>query len=321
MKKIIDDTRLIYKCCSLYYEDEMSQQGICDYLGISRPSVSRMLKLGKDQGIVKIEVVSPYNFTFGKLERELEKKFSLREVIVVDSSPLETGTERISSNLGEETLNFLSRTLDEGEVVGVSMGMTLQNVIRAKSAIDEPIECTFVPIVGGVGQSRVDIHSNYIASEFSKLFHGECVQFFSPAVFSNVTILEGFLNEKAVRNIFNIYKSVTTVIMGIGITQRGASTLLETGYIDENELDSFVKDGAVGDISLQFFDKNGSTEKFRKFNQRVAGMPIEQLKKVPKRIGIAGGSHRADAVLGAIHGGFVNILITDIDCARLLIDA
>lgn len=321
MKKIIDDTRLIFKCCSLYYEDEMSQQEICEYLGISRPSVSRMLKLGKEQGIVKIEVMSPYNFTFGKLERELEKKFSLREVIVVDSSPLETGTERISSNLGEETLNFLSRTLDDGEVVGVSMGMTLQNVIRAKNVIDEPIRCTFVPIVGGVGQSRVDIHSNHIAGEFAKLFNGECVQFFSPAVFSNIAILEGFLNEKAVKNIFNIYKSVTTVIMGIGITQRGASTLLETGYIDENELDSFVEDGAVGDISLQFFDKNGSTEKFRNFNQRVAGMPIEQLKKVPKRIGIAGGSHRANAVLGAIRGGFVNILITDIDCAKLLVDA
>lgn len=321
MKKIIDDTRLIFKCCSLYYEDEMSQQEICDYLGISRPSVSRMLKLGKEQGIVKVEIISPYNLTFGKLERSLEKKFSLKEVIVVDSSPLQIGTERISSNLGEETLNYLSRTLYDGEVVGVSMGMTLQNVIRAKSTIEEEIKCTFVPIVGGVGQSRIEIHSNYIAGEFAKLFNGECVQFFSPAVFSNVAVLEGFLNEKTVKSIFNIYKNVTTLIMGIGITQRGASTLLETGYIDEKELDSFVKDGAVGDISLQFFDKYGSIEKFRNFNQRVAGMSSEQLKKVPKRIGIAGGSQKAEAVLGAINGGFVNILITDIDCAKVLLDA
>lgn len=320
MKKIIDDIRTIFKCCSLYYEDDMSQQEICEYLGISRPSVSRMLKMGREQGVVKIEINNPYNITYGKLERALEKKFGLKEVIVVESSPIETGTERISTGIGEETLNFLSKRLEDGEYVGVSMGMTLQNVIRAKRSIEEPIRCTFVPIIGGVGESRLDIHSNYIAAEFAKLFGGECVQFFSPAVFSDAKVLEGFLKEKSMKKIFNIYRKVETVIMGIGIPDRAGSTLMATGYVDTNLLDSFVANGAVGDISLQFFDAAGSTERFKDFNDRVAGMPIEQLKKVRKRIGIAGGAQKAQAVLGAIRGGFLNILITDVDCANLLVD-
>lgn len=320
MKKIIDDIRTIFKCCSLYYEDDMSQQEICEYLGISRPSVSRMLKMGREQGVVKIEINNPYNITYGKLERALEKKFGLKEVIVVESSPIETGTERISTGIGEETLNFLSKRLEDGEYVGVSMGMTLQNVIRAKRSIEEPIRCTFVPIIGGVGESRLDIHSNYIAAEFAKLFGGECVQFFSPAVFSDAKVLEGFLKEKSMKKIFNIYRKVETVIMGIGIPDRAGSTLMATGYVDTNLLDSFVANGAVGDISLQFFDAVGSTERFKDFNDRVAGMPIEQLKKVRKRIGIAGGAQKAQAVLGAIRGGFLNILITDVDCANLLVD-
>ena len=33
MKKIVDDWRLIYKVCSLYYEDDMRQQEVSDYLG------------------------------------------------------------------------------------------------------------------------------------------------------------------------------------------------------------------------------------------------------------------------------------------------
>lgn len=319
MKKIIDDTRMIFKCCSLYYEDEMSQQEICEYLGISRPSVSRMLRLGKEQGVVKIEIHNPYNITYGKLERALEKKFGLREVIVVESCPIETGTERISTSIGDETLAYLSRWLTDGEYVGVSMGMTLQNVIRAKHGIEEKIKCTFVPIVGGVGESRLDIHSNYIAAEFAKLFGGECVQFFSPAVFSDVKVLEGFLREKSMHRIFNLYRKVETVIMGIGIPDRAGSTLLATGYVDAKVMDSFAANGAVGDISLQFFDREGSTEKFKDFNERVAGMPIARLKKVQKRIGIAGGAQKALAVLGAIRGGFLNILITDVDCARLLV--
>ncbi|MFQ7537445.1 MAG: hypothetical protein ACLRL6_08915 [Clostridium sp.] len=36
MKKIVDDARLIYKCCYLYYVDGMGQREICDAVGISR---------------------------------------------------------------------------------------------------------------------------------------------------------------------------------------------------------------------------------------------------------------------------------------------
>lgn len=319
MKKIVDDMRLIYKCCSLYYEDEKSQHEISESLGISRPSVSRMLKLGRELRIVSITVNNPDNVTYGKLERTLEKKFGLKEAIVVEDNKIETGTERINSRIGEETLAFLSRTLEDDEYVGVSMGMMLQNIVRAKYEIEEPIHCTFVPIVGGVGESRMDIHSNYLAGEFAKRFGGECVQFFAPAVFSDVEVLRGLMKEKTMRSILGIYRKVTTLIMGIGIPDRVASTLLKTGYVDAKNMETFVQAGAVGDISLQFFDQNGDTEQFRAFNERVAGMPIVQLKKVPRRIGIAAGKEKKAAVLGAIRGGFLNILITDADCAKALL--
>ena len=52
MKKIVDDERLIYKVCCLYYQDDMNQKEIGDYLGISRSSVLRMLQKGKEIGIV-----------------------------------------------------------------------------------------------------------------------------------------------------------------------------------------------------------------------------------------------------------------------------
>ena len=47
MKKIVDDERLIYKVCCLYYQDDMNQKEIGDYLGISRSSVLRMLQKGE----------------------------------------------------------------------------------------------------------------------------------------------------------------------------------------------------------------------------------------------------------------------------------
>ena len=48
-------------------------------------------------------------------------------------------------------------------------------------------------------------------------------------------------------------------------------------------------------------------------------MPLEMMKKVRNRIGIAGGENRAEAIRGAIKGGFINMLITNIDAAEKLL--
>ena len=319
MKKIVDDVRLIFKCCSLYYQDELGQKEICEVLGISRPTVSRMLTIGKERGIVRIEIQNPDNIAYGQMERALEKKYDLQEVIIVPSSPISDGQYPINSEIGSATLGYLSRVLMDGYLVGITMGLAIQNVVRSDYFIRSPIKATFVPLVGGVAESRLDIHSNYLAQEFADRFAGDCVQFFAPAVFSQRTVLEGFLKEKTIRNVICLYSRLDLVLMGIGIPSTEHSTILKTGYVDRAILEDFTERGAVGDIALRYFDENGDTAPFQDFNERVAGIPLETLKKIPRRVGVAGGRAKKDAVLGAIRGGFINVLITDIDCAENLI--
>ena len=75
----------------------------------------------------------------------------------------------------------------------------------------------------------------------------------------------------------------------------------------------------MGDIALHFFDKDGNTEKFKEFNDRVAGIPPEMIRRVRNRIAIAGGENKAEAIRGAIKGGYINMLITNIDAAEKLL--
>ena len=49
-------------------------------------------------------------------------------------------------------------------------------------------------------------------------------------------------------------------------------------------------------------------------------MRLEDIRKVPSKIGIAGGERKVGAVMGAIKGGYVNTLITDTECAQILIE-
>lgn len=321
MKKIVDDWRLIYKVCSLYYEDDMRQQEVSDYLGISRATVSRMLQKGKESGIVRVEVINPVQFSYNKLEKALERKYGLKEVIVVESSALDTKTESVS-RMYERAALYLSQFFKDGDWIGVTMGHTLHNIVKTNRAFEKDKKLMFVPIVGGIGQStigKVDVQSNRIAQEFSRKFGGTYTQFLSPAVFSEQKAMEYFLKEKSISYIFDDFQKLDTLIMGIGIPQRVESTLVRAGYITGENLEEFARDGMAGDIALHFFDEDGDTEKFRAFNDRVAGMPLEMMKKVRNRIGIAGGENRAEAIRGAIKGGFINMLITNIDAAEKLL--
>lgn len=321
MKKLIDDPRLIYKCCKLYYEDNLGQQDIADHLGISRVSVHRMLKAGKEMGIVVVNVLSLDNLTYTELERELEKCFGLKEAVVVESSPLSTINDQMSM-IGSETIKLLGNYIKKGDIVGVSMGRTLHNICANQRIPANSIECTFIPILGGIAiGSRLTehVHSNQIALNFAKLFGSKHVELFSPAIFSSKEVKEEFMKEESIARVIKHYNKIKTVILGMGIPEQNASTMVKSGYTTVSQLNELKKRGAVGDISLQFYDTNGNTEPFREFNERVAAIPLVELRLINNRIGIASGAEKVETVYGALIGGFVNILVTDQHCAEKLI--
>ncbi len=321
MKKIVDDLRLIYKCCDLYYTDNMTQQNICDSLGLSRATVSRMLRIGREQGIVRIEVINPIDFDYGKLEKDLERKYGLKEVIIVDNQPLDTADDRIQ-RLSEAGFDYLSHLFRDGDTIGLAMGHTLYHVANVRKSYDFDRQFLFVPLFGGISQTRmgkIDVQANQIAMNFAQKFGGRYVQFLAPAVFSNEEVMKGFLQEKSVNYIYDYFEKLDSVVLGVGIPEHGNSTVVSAGYIDEKRLQDFVDRGAVGDIALRYYNKEGNMEPFREFNDKVASIPMTTLKKVKNRIGIAGGVEKVNAIKGAIRGKYINILITDVECAQKML--
>lgn len=321
MQKIIDNPRLIYKCCKLYYEEERSQQEISDALGVSRVSISRMLRSGRELGLVKIQIVPPSHLTYTEMEQDLERLYGLKEAVVVENSPLATSYDHLSA-LNRKAVGLLESYLHDNDIVGVSMGNTLHNVCNGTNTSVNAINCTFVPIVGGISSGRsatMNVHANQTAMNFARFFGGQYVEFFAPAIFSDLTVMKGFMKEAPMQSVLQYYHRIKTVIMGIGTPNRAGSTMIRAGYITQEQLQKMVRQGVVGDLSLQFFDSEGSAEQFQEFNARVTGMPLKQLKDVENRICIGSGAHKAEAIHGAIRGGYINILVTDQECAIKLI--
>ena len=321
MKKIVDDDRLIYKVCCLYYQDGMNQKEIGDYLGVSRSSVLRMLQNGRDRGIVTIEIHNPATFNYGKLEKQLETKYGFKDVVIVEESVLDSKSDAAAYMFGQAA-DYLYSLLREGYRIGVTMGHTLDNVLQTNKTYEKFDNILCVPIVGGISQGAkdgMDVQGNDIARKFADKFGGKYLQFLSPAMFSDKRILETFLQEKSVNFIFDEFKKIDVAVVGIGVPTGDDHTLVKAGYSTQKELKALAAEGAVGDITLQFFDKEGNTDKFHNFNDRVAAISMDVFRKIPLRIGIASGEKKVEAVKGAVNGGLINILITNVECAKKLI--
>ena len=72
-----DKDRLSINVAKLYYRSEYSQQKIAEELGISRPSVSRLLQYAKEKGYVKIQIFDPVE-DMSHMEHQLLEKYHLK---------------------------------------------------------------------------------------------------------------------------------------------------------------------------------------------------------------------------------------------------
>jgi DNA-binding transcriptional regulator LsrR (DeoR family) len=128
---------------------------------------------------------------------------------------------------------------------------------------------------------------------------------------------ELLMKESSFRKIFQIYNQTTILIAGIG-------AFLPDGFIGSRnitaaEMSLLRGQNAVGEFLTYCYDINGYFCKTEKLNRTIA-IPVEAIKKIPYSIGIAAGSQKAMAVLGAVRAGLINSLITDTTTARTLLE-
>jgi DNA-binding transcriptional regulator LsrR (DeoR family) len=65
-----------------------------------------------------------------------------------------------------------------------------------------------------------------------------------------------------------------------------------------------------GDINLRYFDKNGQRIP-SDLDDRVVGLGLEEILAIKQVVGIAGGAAKVQAILGALRGNLINVLVTD----------
>jgi len=303
-----EEMDVILNTARLYYESNQTQSEIAQQLQISRSTVSRLLKRGRDLGIVHISIHDPFA-THIHLEEALVERFGLRGAVVAAQTE-GLPDKLIRRRIGQAAARYLEETLRDGEVVGVGWGRTLYEVAEALEGVGAQARIEVVPLVGGIGQVAPSFQVNELARRLADACGGDWYPCFAPAILQNEIIQEGLRDTVDVRRIVDRWSNLDLALVGIGNTDfESEFEVLFVGYLDPEMREHLRAARAVGDICMRFFSQDGSPSDGGPSG--ILGIELEQVRRIPRVVGVAGGLHKVEAILGAIRGGYIKVLITD----------
>lgn len=290
----------------LYYEDGCTQKEVAAAMGLSRPTVSRLLMRAREEHIVTITVVDPLD-TNQELADQLCQATGLTEAIITPAVQNAPGLNL--KRLGISAARYLEKTIKPQDVVGVGWGRTLYAVVQ--SLQPQPISgVTLVPLTGGLGQVSPHFQVNELIRIISKNFDGNPHQLFLPAIAQHEETKTSLLASEDSKTVTAIWDNLTTALVGIGnVDFETEMSVLFVNYLDEGTRQRLQSAGAVGDICMRFFDHNGAA--VMDGLRGVISISLEQLRRVQNVIAVACGPSKTQAILGAVQGQYIHTLVTD----------
>ncbi|MBB4008436.1 sugar-binding transcriptional regulator [Allorhizobium taibaishanense] len=304
----INELRLVTRVAQMYHVERKRQADIAAHLHLSQATVSRMLKRAEAEGIVRTSVIPPAG-TFSDLEDGLRHRFGLPEVVVVDCSEDRDGA--IMSRIGEAAAHLLEATLIQGEVIGVSSwSQTIFKMVENIHPQRGTLARYVVQTLGGMGDPSVQTHATQLTTRLARLTGAEPKLLPVQGLASSREAKLLMLSDPFVRETMDLFDSITLAIVGIGAVEPSELLARSGNIFSARELSDLAEAGAVGDISLRFFDSSGKFVK-TPLDDRVIGLPPEALSGIRRVIALAGGQKKTPAIAGALRTGLLHMLITD----------
>jgi lsr operon transcriptional repressor len=141
----------------------------------------------------------------------------------------------------------------------------------------------------------------------------------APLLASSPAVAATLREEAAVRAVMERAQQADVTLIGIGAVIPDASIML-MGLQTADQLRGYAAQGATGDILGELYDDRGRVLALDLHEIRI-GIPIASLRDMRLVVAAAGGLVKVPAILGALRGGYVDVLVTSEDVAQALLRA
>lgn len=108
-----------------------------------------------------------------------------------------------------------------------------------------------------------------------------------------------------------MFNKITISVNGIGsFYPEPRSILAKSSYLTPLELNELKSKNVAGDICLRFFDLDGKECKME-LKDRTMAINFDQFKNINTKICVVAGTFKTHAVIAALKGGLIDVLIAD----------
>lgn len=302
---------VLAEVATLYWIDKLTQEQIARQIGRSVPTVSRLLTEAEAAGIVEVRVRYPAPVE-PSLQAELTDRFGLRVARVLAANGADPS--RLLSQIGELAARYLTTVLADGMSLSVGWGTTLYEVVQAlRPAYYRDVH--IAQALGSLGSKLPAIDNHLIVRLLADRLGGTPHFLPAPMIVESELVRQSLLQDPQVRETLEIGRRSDISLSGIGVAEPELAGMYRAGYIDEVALEEIRRAGAVGDILVDFFDQGGRLLHLP-VTRRVIGLSLADLTHIPMSIGVAGGTRKAAAILGALRARVLHVLVTDEATAR-----
>ena len=311
----MNQDRIIYKIVRAYYKDGLTQQEIGNKYGISRMKVSRMIASALHDKIVQININIPAD-KYPDLEHQLEKKYGLKEVVITDTKTADQN--ELIALIGRAAAQYLNASLQGNEIISLTWGRTLLSTVNSLNTDNFP-KLQVVQMLGGLGAPEAAFHGADLTRRMAQNFSTKPRLIHAPGIVRSRELCQELINNIQVRSTLQLAARANIALVGLGLFGSGSPIFQNDHILTEEDKSLLVSRNVIGDISFRFFNDQGQYVA-SKIDERIVGLSIDQIRKIPRIIGIAGGKNKYQVIRAALKGELIHVLITDNHTAEKLMN-
>ena len=314
-KSITEEQKNEYRRVAYYYYKEgLTQEDIAKRMKMSRQRVNRIISSCIDLGIVTINIEGLDNSNL-ELETKLEDKYGLKEVRIIN----ETADEQKIQELGIEGGKYLRSILKDNDIIGFSRGRNTSALVDfLPEDVEYPHNITVTQLMGSAIETNENTAVDETVYHFAAKLHAKASRLYAPIILSNEELRDSFIQEPYFEKSYEVIKKCDIAVVGIGTASSQWKHMISLYDIADKEQTEWAKDVA-GEVCTHFYNSEGAAIE-PPFRNRIISILLDDYMKIPVTIGVAGGKDKTEAIAAAIKGDYINVLITDLQTARQLME-
>jgi DNA-binding transcriptional regulator LsrR (DeoR family) len=297
--------RQIYSVLVMHFQEGITQSDIAKLTSLSHAKVNRLIKQGREMGMVEITIRSQYQALFD-LEARFREATGLEVVRIAPAAS--TNPQTILQQVGAAAATLLLETVEDGQTIAITGGKGVSAVVAAL-APDRSYSVEVVPATGCVqGKHYTDV--NHVATQMAEHLGGQAFLIHAPLFADSVAEKDMLMGMKSVTDAFDRARRAQVAVLGIGSILSGESSYYDLHPGSRQDRSEIERAGAAGELLAHLIDRDGAICDYE-LNSRLVALSPDELGAIPFTIGVAAGQNKVAPICAALRGRHIRAMVLD----------